>query len=120
VLHRRWGLSRLMATAITVGLLALVGSTAALSNSLLAETLIFGRTFFDLYDWLTSNLLLPLGGIAICLFAGWVWGAHELRRAVSNDGALANGLLVRVLLIALRYIAPALILLVLLHGLGVL
>lgn len=29
-------------------------------------------TLFDLIDYLTSNILLPLGGLAMALFAGWI------------------------------------------------
>jgi len=44
----------------------------------------FGRapgSFFDLMDHLSSNWLLPLGGLFISLFVGWVWGT---RRAVEE------------------------------------
>ncbi|WP_229259742.1 hypothetical protein [Duganella aceris] len=45
---------------------------------------------FDLFDFVSSNLLLPLGGILIAVFVSWVWGADNFIRAVSNDGTLAN------------------------------
>ncbi len=59
--------SRVKATLLTSGLLALIGSTAALSNSTLSGVTLFGMTFFDLYDYLTSNILLPVGGLFIAL-----------------------------------------------------
>ena len=46
-------------------LLAIIGSTAALSNSTLANVALFGKNFFDLYDFLTSNILLPVGGLLV-------------------------------------------------------
>jgi len=58
-------------------------------------------TFFDLLDQLTSNLMLPLGGLAIALFAGWAAPqrllAEELR--LGPTGA-------RAMRVALRYVAP--------------
>ncbi|SPF43459.1 hypothetical protein SBF1_2860002 [Candidatus Desulfosporosinus infrequens] len=33
----------------------------------------FGKTFFDFYDFATSNVLLLLWGIFIALFVGWHW-----------------------------------------------
>ncbi len=58
-------------------------------------------TFFDVLDQLTSNLMLPLGGLAIALFAGWAAPqrllAEELR--LGPTGA-------RALRFALRYVAP--------------
>jgi len=118
-LHQRFGLSRFMATAITVVLLALIGSTAALSNSILAGFKLFGMTMFDLYDFLTSNLLMPLGGFFLCLFAGWVWGEKEVRAALSNEGVLSNRVIVSFFLFQVKYVAPVIIIVILLRGLKV-
>jgi NSS family neurotransmitter:Na+ symporter len=58
-------------------------------------------TVFDLLDYLTSNMLLPAGGLLIALFAGWALPeqllVEELRLTPSGATALR---------IALRYIAP--------------
>ncbi|GCF86017.1 transporter [Geobacter sp. SVR] len=116
-LHQRFGLSRFKATAMTVVLLALVGSTAALSNSTLAGFKLFGMTMFDLYDFLTSNLLLPLGGFFLSLFAGWVWGEKKVRSALSNEGTLANRTVVSFFLFQVKYVAPVIIIVILLRGL---
>ena len=80
----------------------------------------FGLNPFDLFDFLSSNVLLPLGGILICLFVGWVFRLAELQRRLSNDGRLANARLVRALFVLVRYIAPLLIAMVLLNGLNLL
>jgi len=116
-LHQRFAFSRFKATAMTVVLLALIGSTAALSNSILAGFKLFGMTMFDLYDFLTSNLLLPLGGLFICLFAGWVWGEKKVRASLSNDGSLSNRLIINMFLILVRFVAPVTIVVILLRGL---
>lgn len=118
-LHQRFGLSRFKATAMTVVLLALIGSTAALSNSILAGFKLFGMTMFDFYDFLTSNLLMPLGGFFLCLFSGWVWGEKEVRDALSNDGQLANRVIVNFFLFQVKYVAPVIIIVILLRGLKV-
>lgn len=118
-LHQRFSVSRFNATALTVALLALIGSTAALSNSTLAGFKLFGMTMFDLYDFLTSNLLMPLGGLFICIFLGWVWGAEKVRTALSNDGTLHNSALISVFLFIVRYVAPATIVVILLRGLKI-
>ncbi|UFS68876.1 sodium-dependent transporter [Geomonas sp. RF6] len=116
-LHHRLGWSRLKSTAVTATLLALIGSTAALSNSTLAGFKILGMTMFDLYDFLTSNLLMPLGGLFLCLFAGWVWGEKQVRSALTNDGTLANRRVVSFFLFQVKYVAPAIITIILLRGL---
>lgn len=119
-LTERVGMARAAATGVTLAVLALLGSTAALSNNVLADVKIAGLTPFDLYDWLTSNMLLPLGGLLISLFVGWVWGFGEIRRAFSNDGALANEKLLRVFYGVVKIVTPLLVLLVLLNGLKLL
>lgn len=61
-------------------------------------------TAFDLLDHLTSNFLLPVGGAAIALFAGWALPESVLREELrlSARGAIALGVL-------LRWATPALI-----------
>ena len=59
---------------------------------------------FDLLDYLTSNILLPIGGLALALFAGWVLPASLMAEELSLG---ARG--TRALRILLRYVAPLLI-----------
>jgi neurotransmitter:Na+ symporter, NSS family len=73
--ERKW--SRLTA-AITLGaLIFLLGIPSALSQGILAETLILGRNFFDFMDFTSSNILLPLGGLFTVIFLAWIWGADK-------------------------------------------
>jgi NSS family neurotransmitter:Na+ symporter len=120
VLSERFGMGRKLASLCTILAVALVGAPAALSGSLTAGIKIFGLNPFDLFDFLSSNLLLPLGGILIALFVGWVFGLGALQRQLGNDGRLANAGLVRVIFLLVRYVAPLLIAVVLLNGLGLL
>lgn len=117
ILHERLGLSRPRAIAVCVALVGVLGATCALSGNILSGFLLFGRNMFELMDFVSSNLLLPLGGILIALFAGWVWGRERFSFALSNDGFLHNAGLATGLVSLLRYVSPLLILLVMLHGL---
>ncbi len=119
VLDEWTGLSRVRATLLTVGLLALVGAPAALSGSTLADFTLFDKTMFDLYDYATSNILLPVGGFFVCLFVGWVWGYDQVKRALSNDGALRNERVIQGFFGIVKFVTPVLVLLVLLDGLNV-
>ncbi len=118
-LNERIGMKRWQATVLTVVALMLIGSTAALSSSTLAEVKIFGLTFFDLYDYATSNILLPLGGLFITIFVGWVWGPTKIEAALSNQGALKNSSIIRAFFFTVRFVAPVLILLIMLNGLKI-
>lgn len=118
ILHERWGWPRPRASAATLVMLMFVGATCALSNSLLSGFRLLNLTMFDLFDRVSSMVLLPLGGILIALFVGWSWGAEKLRAELSNHGAIANQKLATMIFLLLRYVSPVLILLVMLRGLG--
>ena len=117
ILAERFGFGRKMGSLLTILAIALLGAPAALSQSLTAEMKIFGMNPFDLFDFLSSNVLLPLGGILICLFVGWVYGLPELEKRLSNEGELNNRGLIRAVFFLVRYVAPLSIAVVLLHGL---
>jgi len=105
---------------MTTGLLAVIGSLAALSNSTLADVTLFGMTFFELFDFATSNVFLPVGGLLIAIFAGWIWGAAKLKDALSNHKKLKNNGVILLFTVLLKFVTPVLVLIVLLDGLDLL
>ncbi|MEO8599155.1 MAG: sodium-dependent transporter [bacterium] len=119
ILHERFNLSRSKATLLTLALLSLPASGAALTNSLLTDFKPFGRNLFDLFDFLSSNVILPTGGIAIAIFVGWFWSFDKFSQALSNRGQLQNQRLVRTTFFLLRYVSPLLILIVMFKGLSI-
>ena len=120
VLSERFGWSRTRATVCTLLALVVIGASAALSNSLLAHFTLLGLTMFDLFDKLTSNVLMPLGGILLCLFVGWVWGPQRFGDELSNADTLNNRGMLKALFLITRWVSPLLILVVMLAGLGLL
>ncbi len=119
ILSERFGFGRKRASLYTILAIALLGVPAALSQSLSAEWKVFGMNPFDLFDFLSSNLLLPLGGILICVFVGWVYGFPELEKQLGNRGTLHNAWLVKTVFFLIRFVTPLSIAAVLLHGLKV-
>ena len=119
ILTERFGLGRKAASLCTILMIALLGVPASLSSSTMADIKVFGMNAFDLFDFLSSNVLLPLGGILICLFVGWVYGLPQLEKQLSNEGKLANTGLVRSVFFLIRFVTPLSISIVLLHGLKV-
>lgn len=115
--ERHW--TRPFATLAAVIGIALVGSTSTLSPTVLSAIKPFGLNFFDLYDFLTSNIFMPVGGITIAVFLGWRLKATIVREAISNSGAIRNNRLANVFLFLVRYVAPVAIVLILLSGLGI-
>ena len=118
-LVNRTKLNRTQATLVTVLAMALVGSMCALSNSSMADFKLFGMTMFDLFDYVSSNILLPVGGLLMAVFATWVWGWPNFKAALSNEGTLANEKLLKVVFNILRFVSPVLVLLILLTGLKI-
>ncbi len=45
--------------------------------------LLFGLNIFDTLDKLTTNILLPLGGLLMALFAGWVMKTHHVQEELN-------------------------------------
>jgi len=82
-----------MRACIWAGLVTwVVGIGTVLSFNLAADIKIFGKTFFDVLDYLTANIMLPLGGLCIAVFAGWVMskensaGELNLKRPLIYSG----------------------------------
>lgn len=108
---------RSLAAALTAVAIGVMGIPATLSQGVWGQIKFFGLNVFDVYDFISSNILLPTGGVFICLFVGWVWGKDRTRNLLSNNGALRNDVLVDVFMGVVKYVSPVLILLVLLNGL---
>lgn len=116
-------ISRTRATILTTLFVGLLGAAPTLSTNIWASHTVFGLSFFDLYDFATSNLLLPLCGLMTSLFAGYVWQEKDFMAALTNDGSLPlRGPMRLIYLVrpACRTITPLLIALILLHGLKIL
>ena len=69
---------------------------------------------FDLLDILTSTFMLPLGGLAIAIFAGWVMRTEFAFQELNLSNKWFNNWY-----FTIRWISPALVILLFLHSLGV-
>ena len=98
--------------AITLGAFAwLIGIFSALSFNLMSDFKIFGMTFFDFTDFITNQIMLPLGGIFIAIFVGWVMKKQN----VLEELQIKEGIIFNVWFFLLRFIAPVLVGLVLVY-----
>lgn len=110
---------RTKATLVSVLVVAAFGALATFSSSILSHVLVWGRTFFDFFDFITSSVIMPVAGIAISIFAGWVLKSKVIVEEASNHGKLNNQTFLYALSFILKYITPIAITIVLLSGLGV-
>lgn len=107
----RWG--RAKAVCIIIAILFVLGIPSVLSLGHVSALTFGGKSFFDWVDFITSNLMLPIGGFAITVFAGYYW------KGAAEASGLSAGWF-RVWLFMLRYVAPVLVFLVFLHSSGIL
>jgi NSS family neurotransmitter:Na+ symporter len=75
-----------------------------------------GRTVFDLMDFVSSNILLPLGGVLIVIFVGWRLGKAKFFEEVTNEGTIKASLK-KIIFFIIRYLAPIAITIVFISGL---
>lgn len=97
--------------SVIVGILTFAfGIPSALSYGTLANTLFFGKTFFDSMDFLVSNILMPLGCLFLSIFTGYVLDKKVAMRElhVKEDNKVSLGFF-KVWLFLLRYILPIII-----------
>jgi len=97
------GFNRVIATA-GLGILCWLGGVAS----------IYSTEVFDQLDYITSNIMLPLGGLFIAVFVGWKFGYTRARKEISD---IATGLF-NVWFVVLRFIAPLGVIAVFLKSLG--
>ena len=100
--------------SLIIGILTFViGIPSALSYGSLSNTLIFGKTIFDLMDFLVSNILMPLGCLALSIFTGYVLDKKVAQEQLNvNEDNKISILLFKTWLFLLRYILPIIILIV--------
>ncbi len=72
-------------------------------------------TIFDFLDNFTTNILLPVVSIGVCVYMGWFAPKGLLKSELSNGGSLRSRATGPVLFI-IRYIAPLLIALILIYN----
>jgi NSS family neurotransmitter:Na+ symporter len=108
------GWVRRRSTLIMAATATVLGIPVAMSFGSWSDITIFGKTFFGIYDYATANVMLPLGGIMIALFAGWFWGKLVREEMLAGSG---QETLYKIWLWSVRIIAPIAVALVLFNSL---
>src|SRR5690606_13294283 len=102
--------------AIIVGtLIWALGFGTVLSFGALSDFRFYKGTIFDNVDHLTSNIMLPLGGVFITVFAAWAMCRNSSAEELHGAGAMY-----RLWRFSARFVAPIAILFVFLKAVGVL
>ena len=111
-------MSRVGACAIVFSGCWMLGALCSLSFGPLSDVHICGRTIFDFFDNLSSNVLMTLGSLLTVLFVGWRLKKTDIYDEFTNGGSLrANVRIFGVLWILIRYVAPVAVIAVFISGL---
>ena len=115
-LNEQFGMSRGRAAICVTGFCVVTGVLSSLSLGVWDDKF-FGLGFFDLLDFVTAKLMLPLSGLLVSLFVGWY-----LKRSLSYEELTNYGLqkapYFPIYMFILRYLAPIAIVLIFVNELG--
>lgn len=112
-------MTRSVATIIATVVISLIGIMCSLSMGVFKEQTLFGLNFFDLLDWISANMLLPLGGLFISLFVGYFLRRKIVKDEILKGGQISDGLL-NLFMFLVKFVAPIAIAIVFLSGIGLL
>jgi NSS family neurotransmitter:Na+ symporter len=109
---RAW--TRARAAGLIGSSIWLLGILTVLSFGPLQNLRFLGGTFFDNLDYLSNNIMLPFGGLAITIFAGWVMA----RMSTYDELNPISDRAYRLWRFTARYLTPLAVLLVFLHAIA--
>ncbi|MDO5116456.1 MAG: sodium-dependent transporter [Synergistaceae bacterium] len=104
---------------VIIGAVGILAAGSADGSGYFGGISVFGKGFFDLFDYLSSNVAMPIGGFCIAIFAGYLMKRGELFDELSNHGTLHNEGRAAFIRILMRYVTPVLVVVILLNALGI-
>lgn len=107
-LECRFGFGRTKAVLAVILPLFILSSVCSLSVGPWSGYTICGMTIFDFLDTVATNIMLPVGGILICIYMGWIAPRSFFRNEMTNGGTLKSRMFGIVAFIV-KWIAPLLI-----------
>ncbi len=112
-------MTRKRATIIASASVSILGLATVMSWGSLANVKIFNKNIFDILDFTSANVLLPVGGLLIVGFIGWFHGYKMTKDELSNNSEL-KARYIPLYMFIIKFIAPIAIALVFLNGIGLL
>ncbi|HBN46755.1 MAG TPA: sodium-dependent transporter [Prevotella sp.] len=111
-------ISRKKGASIVTVTTIVIGAFCSLSLGRLDWLTIGGKNLFDVFDFVTGQIFLPIGGFLTCLFLGWFVPRQVVRDEFTNWGT-ASGRFLGIFLFLVRYVCPLAILCIFLHQFNV-
>ena len=113
-LIEKFNISRIQAAIISSGTAWLLGIGTIVSFNIGKEIKIFNMNIFEMLDYLTSNILLPMGGIMITIYVSWLIS----KESIDSELNISSTILRRIWYLSARIIAPLAVIFVMLNALG--
>jgi NSS family neurotransmitter:Na+ symporter len=113
-LIEKFNISRIQAAIISSGTAWLLGIGTIVSFNIGKEIKIFNMNIFEMLDYLTSNILLPMGGIMITIYVSWLIS----KESIDSELNIRSTILRRIWYLSARIIAPLAVIFVMLNALG--
>ena len=98
-LIERFNMSRTKACTILFCIISAIAIPATLSFGIFGEVKIIGKTLFDFLDFLTSNVMLPLNTLFLCIISGWYL-------KIKGINIIKNRILAFLFDLGLKYVVP--------------
>ena len=90
-LHEEFNLTRGRAARLVTFGCIIIGIISSLSLGVMQKYTLFDKGFFDLLDFVTAKIMLPLGGLLVCIFVGWYLKRSVSYEELTNGGKLKAG-----------------------------
>ena len=119
-LEEEMGTTRKSAALIVTICCMFLGIFCSLSLGAVGRYNIFGMPLFNLFDFVTGQLFLPIVGFLTCILIGWFVPHKIVRDEFTNKGTLDNGVLFHIYLFLVKYVCPICIMFIFLHQFGLL
>ncbi len=112
------GMVRKKATIVASLSVSVLGILSVMSWGALKNVTLFGENIFEILNYTSANILLPLGGLLIVAFIGWYYGGAKTKAELSNNGTL-KAKYFPVFIFIIKFIAPIAIAFVFLNSVGI-
>jgi NSS family neurotransmitter:Na+ symporter len=114
-LIEKYNISRIQAAIFSAALAWFIGIGTIISFNIGSDIKIFGLNIFESLDYLTSNILLPMGGILITIYVSWFLSKEK----VNSELKINSNILRMLWYFSARVIAPIAVIFVMLNALGI-
>ncbi len=115
--HEEFHISRRQAALFVTMACSVIGVFCSLSLGRFDGLQLFGMPLFELFDFVTGQIFLPVGGFLTCLFVGWFVPHKIVRDEYTNNGTLRTRFF-HIYLFCVKYVCPVCIVIIFLNQFG--